>query len=663
MADFHFIAPQWFLLVIPLVGLFIWLYKHRSSGSAWQQVIEPQLLQHLLQDQPFKQRRWPYILSFITALLAIITLANPVWEKKPQSVFQTPRALVIVLDLSASMNAADLKPSRLLRARLKVEDILRHENEGLTGLVVFAGDAFSVTPLTRDNETIRSQLRVLEPEIMPAQGSRVDLGLSKAVELLQQAGIHAGDILLIADGYDSAQAVLEAKKLHQRGHRLSILGVGTAQGAPVSNRQGDVLRDSNNVPILVKLDEEKLMQLADTGGGRYSRLSLDNTDLDYILSLPALNIDQNMDKSLIEQHQWKQNGPYLTLLLLPLAALAFRRGWLFAIMFAAILPMPQPAMAMDAGQLWDDLWQTREQRASQALQQQQHEQALSLSQDPAVKGSALYKQNRFDEALQQFQQSQGVDADYNRGNALARLGQYEEAIEAYDMALKQQPDMQDAIENKAAVEELLKQMQQQSSESRDEKNPDKDEQQEQQQQEQEQEKEQEQEQQSENQQQQQDQSSQQAEQQENDQKQDSQQQAGEGQQDDQQSQSPEQKQEQKQEHQQDQEQDNNNSQQNDNQFADATDAMDMDDDKQKQDTEKDKPREQQSTQDSQSPADENNKKTAQADQQANQLDREEQLAAEQWLRRIPDDPGGLLKRKFLYQYQQRNRKPSSRQPW
>ena len=123
MADFHFLAPAWLLLIFPLLGLLAWLYRRSSSSSAWQQVIEPQLLQHLLHEQQSSQKRWPYILSLITGLLAIIALANPVWEKKPQSVFQTPRAMVIVLDLSASMSAADLAPSRLVRARLKVQDI------------------------------------------------------------------------------------------------------------------------------------------------------------------------------------------------------------------------------------------------------------------------------------------------------------------------------------------------------------------------------------------------------------------------------------------------------------------------------------------------------------------------------------------------------------
>ncbi len=659
MADFHFLNPYWLLLLLPLFGLIGWIYRQKKSNSAWQQVIEPQLLQHLLVEPLNPSRNWPLAVAAITGLLAILALANPVWEKQPQTVLQTPRAMVLVLDLSASMNASDLKPTRLVRARLKVQDILKREQEGLTGLVVFAGDAFSVTPLTRDNETISSQLRVLEPGIMPAQGSRLDLGLVKAGELLQQAGIHAGDILLITDGFDSAQAVLEAKKLHQQGHRISVLGIGTTQGAPISDGKGDVFRDKNDVPILAKLDEERLTQLTQIGGGRYSSIRLDESDLDYLLGLPSLNFDQAMDESLFEQNQWKQNGPYLTLLLLPLAALAFRRGWLLSVLLViSVFPVPQPAMAFSIDEMWKDLWQTREQRASEALLQQRHEDTASLSSDPARLGSAFYKQKKYTEALQHFEQLQDSDADYNRGNALARLGKYQEAIDAYDKALQQQPGMQDAIENKAAVEALLKQMQQQAQnqQQQEEDSDNKDDAESEQSETGQQQDNPQQQQQAES-----------SEQQQGTEKQDSQQQAdGAGQQAASEPQNQDQNQQDESTSQQPENSNQTPGQPSDNQFADAAEAMDKDgsEDPQKPEAKPETKQEAEPRSAQQQESSSNQQpQQAQADQQASELSSEEQLAAEQWLRRIPDDPGGLLKRKFLYQYQQRNQKPSSRQPW
>jgi Ca-activated chloride channel family protein len=637
MADFHFLAPGWLLLLVPVMLLLMLSQYQKSSSSAWQKVIEPQLLQHLLQNGNSSERPWLKLLSLITAFIAVIALANPVWEKKPESVFQTPRALVLVLDLSASMNAADLAPSRLVRARLKIRDILGRSHEGQTALVVFAGDAFSVAPLTRDNETITSQLRVLEPDIMPIQGSRVDLGLEKAGELLEQAGIPAGDILVIADGYQNTQTNIITRKLHESGHRISFMGVGTPEGAPISDGQGDVIRDRNNTPVLSRLEEDKFRQLAQSGGGRYVRIGLDDSDINYLLSMPALNYDKQISQAQAEQNQWKQTGPYLTLLLVPLAGLAFRRGWLMSMMLATLLiPIPNSAYAF----AWLDLWKTPEQQASDALTQERHEDALKLSSNPDVLGSAYYKQKQYSQALEHFKQSQGADADYNQGNALAQMGKYKEAIQAYDKALKQQPKMQDAIDNKAAIEKLLQDQQNQQQQSQQEEKE----------------------------------SSEQDEQQQPDKSQQSDSPSGQPEQSEQENQSDKSEQQsdsadqsqQQPGSQQDQQQ--NDAQSANNDFSDAADALDKQEQEEKNHSQQqseqetsDQSQSQQSSPDQ--PQADQAELPAAMDQQAQALDSEEQQAAEQWLRRIPDDPGGLLKRKFLYQYQQRNRKPTSQQAW
>jgi len=633
MADFHFLNPQWLLLIIPVVALLSVSRFSKNSSSAWQKVIEPQLLQHLLQSPEAPGKPWLKLLSLAGALIAIVALANPAWDKKPQSVFQTPRALVLVLDLSASMNAADLAPTRLVRARLKIRDILERSIEGQTGLVVFAGDAFSVAPLTRDNETITSQLRVLEPRIMPVQGSRVDLGLEEAGKLLDQAGIPSGDILVIADGFQNTQTDIMTRKLHEQGHRISFMGVGTPEGAPISNGQGGVIRDRNNVPVLARLEEARFQKLAEAGGGRYVRIALNDSDIDYLLGMPALSHDKQLTETLAEQNRWKQTGPYITLLLLPLAALAFRRGWLMTLLLAmVIIPLPNPAYAFS----WQDLWKTPEQQASEALEQQRHEDALKLSANPDVLGSAYYKQQQYQQAYDQFKQSGGADADYNQGNALARMAKYKEAIEAYERALQQQPDMQDAIDNKAAIEELLKNQQQQqkqeqqsqqeneeSSEQQEQQSADKDQQKDAQSDE-----------------------SDQAEQQPSDSGEQSQQQAGSQ-----------------------QEEQQNDASSSNNEFADAAEAMDTEqqaqqDNQPESDSEKEPAEPSQAQQASPDEAEtQPSELTSALQQKAQPLNSEEQQAAEQWLRRIPDDPGGLLKRKFLYQYQQRNRKTSSQQAW
>ncbi len=283
MNQIHFLHPLWLLSLIPLALL--WWFSVRSkmsSSKTWEKVIDAKLLPLLLSGSDEKHSQSESLAKWGLALIwfiATIALADPVWEKIPRPIFQTNSARVIVLDLSNSMQIADLKPSRIARARFKIEDILSgntsklgNEEEGQIGLVLFAGDAFTASPLTRDSETIRALLQVLSPDIMPSQGSRVDLGLKKAHELLTQAGVNNGQVLLIADGVSDQDLTLkEAEKLRKNGHKLSVLGVGTEIGGTLPQ-----IKYQNGDRITVALDAEFLQEIAKAGGGKYHLISTNN---------------------------------------------------------------------------------------------------------------------------------------------------------------------------------------------------------------------------------------------------------------------------------------------------------------------------------------------------------------------------------------------------
>ena len=453
---FHFIQPLWLLALLPL-ALVLWSISRRAHvNSPWRKLVDARLLPLLLDDHKSRGSRVPLWLLSVGWLLAVLALADPAWEQQPQPLRQTSTSRVIVLDLSRSMLATDLKPSRLVRARFKVEDVLAHDAEGQTGLVVFAGDAFTVSPLTRDADTIRAQLRALHPSIMPSQGSRADLGLLKAHELLQQAGVKSGQVVLIADGVEGDRAPDAARRLRASGYQVSVLGVGTPAGAPIPDGRGGSLRDNAGKPLLPRLDKAALASIADAGDGGYSDLHGDQSDLNHLLQM-KIGDGESVDSDELQAQKWKGQGPLLAVLILPIAALAFRRGWVLGILVCAgTLVPPQPAMALS----WDTLWQRRDQQAAQALQEGLYEQAAGLAEDPARRGSALYRQGEFEQAAQAFDHAPGADGAYNRGNALARLGKYKEAISAYDQALEIQPGMQDALANKAAIEAHLKRQKQ-----------------------------------------------------------------------------------------------------------------------------------------------------------------------------------------------------------
>jgi len=673
LEQFNFLQPLWFLALLPLL-LILWLLSRSASDSkAWAKVIDAKLLPLLLQGEDKKTGKLAKMLLAIGWLICVVALADPVWEKVSRPIFQTNTARVIVLDLSNSMLIDDLKPSRLARARFKVEDILSREEEGQTGLVLFAGDAFTVSPLTRDTETIRSLLKILTPQLLPAQGSRVDLGLNKAHELLKQSGVNNGQVLLIADGVsDNNLAIDAAESLAKDGHTVSVLGVGTEEGG--------ILKFRNRNDITVKLESNNLTAIAQQGGGNYHLISANNADLQHLLSvqLDTKSKDDNeLQKQDINSEQWKSTGPFLVLLLLPLAALAFRRGWLLNIFFAffivGTLIQPQTAMAFSL----DNLWKNKEQQADAALHQQQYEKVGGLSKDPMRRGSAEYKQEKYSEALESFKKGKGANARYNEGNTLAKLKKYKDAIAAYDKAIELKADMKDAIENKAAIEKLLKKQQQKSDQSKSKEQQDKDSEQKSEV--------------SKKDQQQANDDSENSPDKKTDNKKDQQKQSD-------QAGDKQNEQEQKNGKAGDKKKDSEKSaesKKDENQFSDANkeldkktkdkepkpsenDAKSAAENKQNKDHNQSEPGNKsedkadsnkndikRGDKENSGTKDENNElnKSKLSEEEAKELTKEEKMAAEQWLRRIPDDPGGLLRRKFRYQYRQRRNSTRTEQPW
>jgi len=588
LAEFHFIRPYWLPAVIPYLAILVLMLRNKLSQGNWSAVCDAALLPYLLQEKAVNQSRWPITAGAIAALLAIIALAGPTWERLPSPVFRNDSALVIALDLSRSMDAADIKPSRLIMAHYKIADILKQRKDGQTALLVYAGDAFTVTPLTDDTETIDSQLSALNTDIMPSQGSNTVLALEKAVELFKQAGLQKGRILLVTDGVDMAKTLGAVKTLDK--YQLSILGVGTDDGAPIALPEGGFLKDERGNIVVPKLDSSELAKLAQTGNGVYQTITANDADIQTVLA--------NMDRSVEQQgkqndnlllDQWAEKGPWLLLLVLPLAALMFRKGLLcFALLL--ILPLPKNSYALG----WQDLWQTKDQQAQQAYKKQDFAKAAEQFENPDWKAAAYYKAGKYDKALESLKSSKSESSAYNQGNALAKAGRYEEALKAYDEALKRATDRQlieDAKANKDIVEKELEKQKQQDQQKKDDKQQSKGD-------------------------------SQKNKEDEQSEKSDEQKKAEE---------KPEQKPEQKQS---DQQQSEENKQQDK-----AEEKKPEDDKSQQAEQGKDEAREQ---------------AKEQAPVNAQPSD-EQQQANEQWLKRIPDDPAGLLKRKFKYQYGQRGR--------
>lgn len=577
LEQFHFLRPWWLLGFIPLLWLLLQMARSTLISRSWEAVVDRQLLPFILVGNTTAPGTVPSVLLGICGTLAIVALAGPVWEKMPQPVFSTRTAMVVALDLSRSMDAADIQPTRLERARFKINDFLDKRAEGQTALLVYAGDAFAVTPLTDDVATIKLQLLALTTDIIPVQGNQTGTAIMMAIELLKKGGATKGDILLITDEVDFDRAEEAATAVAGAGYRLSIMGVGTEEGAPIAKPDGGFLTDELNNIIVPVLDEAPMQQLAGVGGGRYTHISLDDSDIETLDSFfSAALTEGDMDETEFETDVWREQGPWLLLLLIPLSALLFRRGYIIVLVLA-VMPWPQPAEALD----WNSLWLRQDQRAKSALDAGDASTAAELFEDPSWKGAAQYRAGEYDKAAETLKTQEDIENNYNLGNTLARKGQYDLAIKMYDQVLAANPEHEDAKFNKELLEKELEQEQQQ------------------------------------------------------------------------QKQDPNQQQDQQKDE--NQEKDEQNQQQNQQQNQDEQKQEQQDEKKQQQDQNQNEQKEKQKQEEQQPEEQQQESEQKQQEQSEKELPQnEEKQATEQWLRRIPDDPGGLLRRKFLYQYQQRD---------
>lgn len=460
LGQFHFMRPLWLLALLALPLLWFALRRGDGEAQAWRGAVDAHLLRHLLERDEATRGNSPHWLLGVAWLVACIALAGPAWERLPMPLFQNRAARVIALELTPTMLSQDVKPTRVERARYKIVDILRRSRDAQTALIAYSGDAFVVAPLTDDANTVENLVDALEPSIMPVAGNDTARAIELGVKLVAQAGLRDGEIVLVADSVSDGAAGA-ATKARAAGVRVSVLGIGTGQGAPIATANGGFLKDSAGNIAMPKLDSAALAAVAAAGGGSYAGYTGDAHDLDAVLDDLRPRVEADTSASNAQTSRFLDRGPWLALLLVPMAALGFRRGWLMLLPVAMLL-QPQRADAMS----WTDLWSRPDQQAQAALDAGDAKQAQALARDPQLRGTAAYRAEDFAGAAQDFDRPGSAEAQYNLGNALAKQKKFPEAIAAYDRALKQQPGMDDAIANRTAVEDWLKKQKKQGKDAK-----------------------------------------------------------------------------------------------------------------------------------------------------------------------------------------------------
>ena len=593
LADFHWLRPEWLWALPPIALMTLGLARRQLAPGNWQRIIDPALAPYVLSRTQIKRLNYRWWLTLIGGLLAVLALAGPSWNRVEQPVFRSALALVIALDLSRSMDAQDLTPSRLTRARLKILDILERRQSGQTALVVYSSNAFTVTPLTTDADTVAALVNSLSTDIMPSRGSYPVSAITKSKTLLEQAGAAFGEVLLITDGGTSPAAERAAKDLQSSGYSLSVLGVGTSSGAPIPRAGGGFVTDRSGNIVVPRIESTALRSLAAAGGGRFAALSADDRDIDILLSDPGERSAAS-DESLATD-RWQEEGPWLLLLLVPMAAMAFRRGLVMALA-VFLLPVAEPVHAFE----WQDLWLTKDQQAQSQLDEGNSMEAGELFEDPVWQAVAKYRSGEFGPSAAGFASQEDIDNLYNLGNALARLGELQTAIDAYEEVLEVEPNMEDALYNRDLLKDLLEQSQDsQGGEQGDQQNASES--------------------------------------------------GGGAQQSEGQSQSDQSGQE---------------GAAGDPGAEGESSVRDQENTNQ-EDLEAIQAELERAAQEAQQQSGEGQEQQgmSQADAEAMRRSQEQRQAMEQWLRRIPNDPGGLLRRKFRYQYQRQGRDQDGNNLW
>ena len=588
--EFHFLRAGWILL-IPIAILLIFIFKRRllTIGN-WEKLIDKRLLPYVMSRSQLSDNQYKWWLISLISVLSIIALAGPTWERIEQPSFRTDQSLVIALDLSRSMNAQDITPNRLTRAKLKILDILERRQGAQVALIVYSANAFTVTPLTSDTDTIIALINSIDTSIMPSRGSYPALAIDKGLQLLNQASVSNGEIILVTDGGITSDSFSSAQKLRDEGYRLSALGIGSMNGAPIPKETGGFITDNTGQITISRLEVDDLKDLVEIGGGSYTSITSNDQDIDTLLSEVYSAVRESDDS--VTTDQWKEFGPWLLLIVVPFGSLLFRKGWVFLLLLT-IMPIDNSVYALD----WNDLWKTRDQQAKEAMESGDYDKAIELFEDSEWLSAAHYKAGNYRQSANGYNNNSNIDHLYNHANSLAKIGQFEEAIENYEKVIAEEPNAEDALYNLNLLKDLLSENQ-----SSEENNDD-------------------------------GQSSEEAS-------------TGE----------------------QSQQQNGDESEQSDNEGNSKTGDSDDESDanpNQKLSNEEDieaieKELERAAEENSnQEPQQEDNNESGLEGRMA----QEQQQAMEQWLRRIPDDPGGLLRRKFRYQYQRQGIDQDGNQIW
>ena len=449
LEHFHFLRPTWALLLIPWLAMVVIRSQQRDKQDMFGGIIAPHLLQHL-RLQRF-DTRWlnPKNFSLLFMVLVLLVIMGPTWRQQLSPLNQDQAALVILLDVSSTMQQKDVQPSRLQRAKQKISDLLALRPDKKSALIVYSGTAHSVLSLTADQDILNQYLAAITPAIMPRSGKFPEYSLPLADEILRGRNAPA-TIVMFSDGLGAKSGQAFESYFLTHPHQLLVVGVGS----------------EDEEPGIAPLERESLKALATDANGVYLSLTIDDADVRQINQRIESHYTVTQDSAL----PWFDSGYLLVFPAMGLFLMWFRRGWTLTWMWL-ILPVvlssiPAPALAQQettpitheqsaAMRGFADLWLTRDQQGQLFLQLGRYPQAAARFNDLMWKGIAYYYSEDFMLAAEYFSRQDSDDALFNEANARAQGRDYVRAVSRYDRLLARTPDYSGATANRSQVSAII----------------------------------------------------------------------------------------------------------------------------------------------------------------------------------------------------------------
>jgi Ca-activated chloride channel family protein len=456
--NFHFLRPAWLWGLFPTALLLLFLSRRLDPRRRWARVIAPHLLDHLTIEPGRRVRMRPIHLVTAVAALACLGAAGPTWQREVSPFAEDTAPLVIVLELSQSMDAIDVQPTRAERAKQKIRDLLALRTGARTALIAYAGSAHTVLPLSNDAAMFEAFLDGLSTSIMPVPGDDPVGALALADSVLARDSV-PGSILFVTDGIAAEAAPAFARHQSNSRDALLVLAIGTSAGGPIRTGENQFATDDSGRRVVAVLDRAGLDALGSATSAFVAGATVDARDVERIQRRIQSNLRQVQQDD--PAARWNDAGYYLLYPIVLLALLWFRRGWTVRWSAVAVVMAlggcapGSEAGGFQSGRPFVDLWLTPDQQGRRLYEAARYGDAAERFEDPAWRATALFRAGEFGAAIDAWALADGPEADFGMGNALALTGDYPAAVEAFDRALAGRPGWPEARENRAYVASMI----------------------------------------------------------------------------------------------------------------------------------------------------------------------------------------------------------------